>query len=78
METSKELKIVQLHSQQVIKAITQLAEEAGEERILKLVQVVSDDVKGNNKYGHVWYVLDLVATSLVKVVQDGGLQCDDH
>jgi phosphoribosylanthranilate isomerase len=78
METSKELKIVQLHSQQVIKAITQLAEEAGEERILKLVQVVSDDVKGNNKYGDVWYVLDLVATSLVKVVQDGGLQCDDH
>lgn len=63
--------------QQTMEAITRLAKGAGENRILKLVEVLSDDVGGSNKQGDTWFVLEPVVSSLTDVVQRGGLNGDD-
>lgn len=44
--------------QQTMEEVTQRAKDAGEERILRLVEVISDDVEGSNREGDVWFVLE--------------------
>lgn len=63
--------------QRTMEELTQLAKDADEDRILKLVEVISDDVEGSNRQADVWFVLEPVVTPLLTVVQRGGLKCDD-
>lgn len=44
--------------QRIMEEVRQLAKDMGEDRILKLVEVITDDVEGSNRQGGVWFVLE--------------------
>ena len=64
--------------QRAMEEITRLAIEKAEDRVLKLVEIISDDLEGTHRHADVWFVLEPVVTPMPTVVQQGGLASDER
>lgn len=58
--------------QQKLAMLTEQADQVNEERILRLIEVISDDAKGNNPTADVWFVLTPAAGATLHSIFLGG------
>ncbi|KAK5991493.1 MAP kinase kinase kinase mkh1-like protein [Cladobotryum mycophilum] len=63
-----------LHKRQgTLRILTELADAANEDRILRLLEVITDDPVGNNRSADVWFVLYPAVAKTLNNVVDGPL-----